>query len=418
MIAIREDSGQTLVVVILCMGLLLGFMAVALDMGQLLYAKRRMQTVADAAAAAAALEIQQCAGTSYCTAMQTAVASAMAENGLSGYTARSQCSGAAGNGFTVEINNGPCFLGASDPNNGNVNYVEAVVVMPKHTFFGGFLGASSVSLGARSEAGLTNSPNCVFVSANNWTSGAGQTMTMNGGTFNANCGIVNDSGGSPALIENSGAQLTATSVSVHGTTLHNGGSDTPSHDRAAALPDPLAWLQSLQPSVGTCTSVGPYSGTGNTLGPGTYCGININTNGSLTLTGGTYNFNGYVNINSGASLTGHGVTLYFASGTLQPNSTATVDLSAPTTGNLAGILLWQSTSNSSGVTIDDANSTLQGAIYLPNSTLTLNSGSHSTAYSILDVKGLIVDSGATFTINSDYSSLPGGSPVKVVRLLE
>jgi hypothetical protein len=106
--------------------------------------------------------------------------------------------------------------------------------------------------------------------------------------------------------------------------------------------------------------------------------------------------------------------MYFTSGSLQPNSGSTVQLSAPTTGTDAGMLVWQSATNSTGMNMDAGSSSfLQGVLYLPAGTLTLNSASGLTlnagaAYTAIDVNSLMINSNDTFKVGNDYSSLPGG----------
>jgi hypothetical protein len=61
--------------------------------------------------------------------------------------------------------------------------------------------------------------------------------------------------------------------------------------------------------------------------------------------------------------------------------------------------------------------TLNGIIYLPDATLTLNSGSGtsingSAVSTAVDVHGLIVNSNITFDINGSQSLLGGGAPTQ------
>ena len=51
-------------------------------------------------------------------------------------------------------------------------------------------------------------------------------------------------------------------------------------------------------------------------------------------------------------------------------------------------------------------------MYLPSAQLTINSAANTAQYTILDVNTLIINTGANFTVNSNYSSLASGSPVK------
>jgi hypothetical protein len=114
------------------------------------------------------------------------------------------------------------------------------------------------------------------------------------------------------------------------------------------------------------------------------------------------------------------VTLYFTNGSFQPNSGSTTTLNAPATGytsngNVANMLVWQSTTNNAGMDMDASTSvTLNGIIYLPDATLTLNSGSGTTINSgasatAVDVQSLIVDSDVTFDIKSGGNYL-GSTP--------
>ena len=55
---LRDDSGQVLIVVALCMVVLMAFVGIAVDVGSLRYEKRKLQLAADAAALAASLEVK------------------------------------------------------------------------------------------------------------------------------------------------------------------------------------------------------------------------------------------------------------------------------------------------------------------------------------------------------------------------
>ena len=54
---LREESGQVLVLTLVCMGILFGMLGLAVDVGTLFHARRNMQTAADAAAMAGATEL-------------------------------------------------------------------------------------------------------------------------------------------------------------------------------------------------------------------------------------------------------------------------------------------------------------------------------------------------------------------------
>ncbi len=423
--SLREEDGQVLVLAVLCMAVILGFVALAIDVGQLLLTKRQLQTAADAAALAGALEIQKCSSTANCTAMQNAATSALAENGLKNPTLVMQCASNRGTGLTLTLNNGPCALGYSDPNSGDTSYVEAVVTKQQPMLFAKVLGIKPMTISARSEAGTANSSFCIYISADSkyWGTSTGTTWYMNSGAhLTSACGVVNDSGASSSIWFNHGSHTSATEIYAHGGYSSNNGSHFSPDPTTGTLPipDPLSWVP--KPTAGGCTSVGPFSGKSNTLEPGTYCGFNINSGGSVTLDPGStglYIFTGPVNVGDGGTLVANGDTLYFSSGSLQPNSGSEVDVIAPTSGPYTGIALVEGPGNTTQMTVDSgAKITLQGAVYLPDAQLTLNSGGDLGAYTILDVQSLIVNSGAKLTVGNDYSSLHGKSPARVTKLME
>jgi Flp pilus assembly protein TadG len=409
----NEENGQAAVLTAVCIVFVLGMVALAVDVGHLRYEKRQLQTAADAAALSGALEVPRCTS-SDCATLLNAAQQALTENGLSGSTLLTQCSGTP-SGLTLTVNNGPCALGSSDPNHGNSNFVETVVSEPVSTYFAKVLGPSfaSVTISARAEAMLGSSRNCLYI-------GGGGVIMNSNDTLTASCGI-NDNG---SFMANSNVTISAeNAISIHGTLTNNGATMTPTPVTGTPLvSDPLSYL--TPPSAGSCTNLNPIQGAGNTMNPGTYCGLNVNSSSTLTLNPGTYIFEGGVNLGSNTTLSGNGVTLYFTSGSLQMNSNTLVDLVAPTSTSecatcyYPGILLWQSSTNSTGMTIDsNSSSTWQGAIYLPDATLTLNSNGNLAAYTIVDANQLIENSNNSFTLGSDYSSLPGGSPIKGTSIL-
>jgi hypothetical protein len=117
-------------------------------------------------------------------------------------------------------------------------------------------------------------------------------------------------------------------------------------------------------------------------------------------------------------LTGDGVLFYntfgsgYGYGAISLSGQAIVQLSAPTDGPRAGILFFQDRALASNIpsTISGgANSRFDGALYFPTTSLSYSGGT-GTDYTIIVAKTLSFSGGTT--LNSDYSSLPGGTPVK------
>ncbi len=448
---LREESGQTLIMTALCLTLLMAGMAMAVDVGYLHYQQRQLQTAADSAAIAAGLELTTCSN-AICPAMTTAASQALIEDGIASSSTTPTSNACAvpstSSGLAMGINVHPCLLGSSDPNYTNSNMAEVVLAKPQSTFFLRLFGFSSMNLVARAEAGdayIQNPPSgnyCI------WTKSI--TFNANDGDFNlSSCGIYD---GGPAnqsdLTTDNGVSVTATSFQYYGTWGTNncngscvwnlGGTNTgpPSHTTTPQT-DPLAGLtQPTQPATQQSGNLSINASTkgspATTLQPGYYGGgININAPGSgqtnvVNLSPGLYYFNGSVNVNSGATLecttctgTGSsGVTLYFANGSFQPNSSANVTLNAPSAAlsncaSCANMLVWESSSNGSGMDMDASTSvTLNGIIYLPDAQLTLNSGSGTTinagaTATAVNVQSLMVDSGITFDLKGSLLSGAG-----------
>jgi Flp pilus assembly protein TadG len=421
---VRDDNGQALVLAAVCMTGLMGAMALAVDVGYVRYRQSQLQTAADSAAIAAGLEMGNC-GNTVCANMKTAAAQALIEDGItaSTLTPTSSCTVTNTSSLAILINVAPCVLGASDPNNGNTHIAEVVLTQAQPVFFGAILGIPKMNLVARAEAGdsyintSNTGGNCVYTKSLAFNSANG-TFTLN------NCGMY-DLGN---LQTDNGDGVKASTFLYYGAWSPNncnssctwtlGGSETQPTHTTTSQSDPLASLTAPTQPANSTTYTNTTPNSGATLQPGYYPnGINLNSNVSVTLAPGVYYMNGSINVNSGATLTGTGVTLYFASGSLQPNSSSVVQLTAPTSstnGGNANMVVWESSSNSTGMNLDaNSQSYYNGVIYLPDAQLTLNSGSGNTinngsTATALDVQSLMVDSGVSFVINGSGGYLGGG----------
>lgn len=420
----RDERGSILVMTALCLTLLMSFLGLSIDAGNLYYVQSQLQTMADSAAMAAALEVDACAGTTNCGVMQTAATTALPEGGSQTPTLFKQCAAASGSSgqLLLTVNNGPCALGSSDPNYGNINYVEAVVTVLQPTFFAKLFGVPSVQVSARAEAGKSLPPSsCMDV-----IGASGQTLTLNSGASikdatGSNCGLtVNSSasqtclGSSYAAVVDAGVTVNVGFFNIKGNYCNNGPPlTTVPTTGASAVPDPfLAEITAgtltvpTRPSSNSSTCCNPVGGA-ITLQPGYYPGgLNFNSGTyTVTLQPGVYYMDGGVNVAGGVTINGSNVTIYMASGQLNMNGASTVSLTAPTTGSTAGLVIWQAASNNSEMNLDSAtNSIWKGGIYLPSAQLTLNGGSYVTAYGMVDVQSAMVNS----ALSLSCSSMPGG----------
>jgi len=214
-------------------------------------------------------------------------------------------------------------------------------------------------------------------------------------------------------MENVGATVDVGSYNVHGNVCDNGGSYTPTPTLgASSVPDPFAAeITAHTLTVPTTTGLTTYYpspiSTNTTLSPGYYpSGFNTNSGTyTITLNPGLYYMGSNVVIGGNATINGTGVTIYMASGSLTMNTATHVNLTAPSSGTTAGMLIWEASTDSSAMILDSASdASWGGAIYVPDAQLTLNGGSTAVAYGMVVVQSVMVDS----AISLSCTSMPGG----------
>ncbi|MGA9723414.1 MAG: pilus assembly protein TadG-related protein [Candidatus Binatus sp.] len=436
--------GQVLVLYCLALFVLMGFLALAVDVGLLWNDRRQMQTAADAAAIAGMNALQ---GNISCSA------------GTSTTNCPPASDVAAINGYAV---NGPnsttvtVALPTSLPNVGSGTFVQVNVSQAVPTYFmrafNALFGGTSyntVNVGATAIAGYTTGTGCVI----GLNASAANTISITGsGSINApKCNAVdNSNNSSSALVTSGSGSLTANAISVVGGASGTGFSPTPTTG-VAPITDPLGYLTA--PTVGSCMGDPDKSiasgGNGGTIGPGTYCGgIKVSGGHTLNLNPGLYILNGGGLNVSASTINGTGVSFFntgTASGTtgykpIDISGTSTATLSAPTSeltgvtgGPWEGILFFQDRGICTGTSFCDtsghtsgnqntlsggSNGNFQGVLYFPDTPVTYSGGSSSpgTGYTVLIGDAITISGPSSF--GSDYSSLTDGSPIKTTALYE
>jgi hypothetical protein len=440
--SLGNESGQTLVMAALSLTVLLGFAALATDVGVQLHDKRTAQTAADAAAIAGASAL-------YAGGDESAATTAgRADAALNGFT--------NGSDGTVVTINTPVTDDANPAFNGVAGVVEATISQPVSTpFMNVFMHLfnpgstfTGLTVGARAVARLGPGNACIYtlgVTGIDIDGSGGQTL------IDQHCGIIDDSSSSNALTLSGGAQVNVATIGIVGGLSDSGGSSTDAsvvYTGIAYESDPLAYLDSEEPSSSTtsCASqVNVSSSTPTTLAPSTsgacYNGINVSggstlnitnpgvivVNGGITISGnstinfgsGLYIFTGQFAASGGDTAAGTNVTLYAAgtSSSYNISGGANLDLSAPTSGTYNGILFWQAEGNTNQFTVSGgANSTINGVIYAPSAQLNL-SGNTGTSFNTDIVVDSMNLSGSASLHN--YSSLSSVTdPIKALQLVE
>ncbi len=381
--------GQVLVLVTLAIVMLIGCVALAVDVGFLWGAKRRMQTAADAGAAAGAIASREGYG------VTTAAKDATALNGFTDGTSNVNVT------VTNPYSGGSC----------SANCVQVTVEQEQPTYFLRVLGFSQIDVQASAVAGTLNSGSCIYSLSKTASPG----LKVDGSTTVSipSCDVVVNSDGSPGATCGGSASFTAGGIAVAGSVSGTCLSPTPSTG-AGQTADPFSYL-GTQPSCSGNTSQNITNGNTVTLTQGSFCGgITIHSGATVTFSAGTYNLgSGGLSI-SGGTIHGTGVT-FISTGTISVTG-GTINLSAPTSSTYKGILFWDTTTANTTIA-GGSGSTFDGAIYVPNSLLKYAGNSSGSGYTIIAAGS--VEFTGTSTVGDNYSSLSGGtSPVESTVLYQ
>ena len=420
----KDESGQMLVMTALSLLLLMGFLALAIDVGVLFRAQRNMQIAADAAAVAAALNNQYSATTNPTAA---ADAAALANGVASTY---------------VTVNNPP----ASGWHTG-VGYIEVIVNQPNPTYFMSLFGINPVNVAARAVAGIVPSPSCIYVL--NPTS-SGTSFWVKGGAKGgpsinaAGCGIQVDSSSQNAFCDQGSATVNAPYIHIVGYQSPTGQCNkqptggAPVTTSGTSIPDPYNNLAGpTDPSQ--CSQTSSATNLANTsivANGGTYCFTNMSagvTLNNVSLTGGTFVFM------NGVSLSG---TVTVTNGTFDveqgqfTQGNAALNITAPTTGtynSIAFMVPWTNsvtTCGSSGKSVginypptcvqlqfgSGGFGSLDGIIYAPTSTVWMqDSGGGVQAAGIVAFN---LFNNSQIDITSYNQQHPSTTPLSTVSMVE
>jgi Flp pilus assembly protein TadG len=413
----NDESGQVLVFTALSMTILLGFTALATDVGVLFYAKRKLQIAADAAASAGAVDYL------YNGSATSAIAAAKAaatQNGVTG--------GSSGANVTINV---PPSIG---PNAGYTGFVEAIVSTPNPTFFMKVFNRSSVTVAARAVAGDPPSTACVWLMA---TSGTALTLKGSYDIEAAGCGMYVNSPSSNAInVTGNGGTVKAGYVDVVGSATGNHViSPTTATTNADPMTNPYGNLTGPDPSNGGCTSTDSTSTTvtGNITGPGlgnAMCYTKAVTLNNVTFGAGTYVFENGVTIPTGSTVTLNGGTFDLYNGTYNQASNSTLSLTAPTTGSVSGTfnsIAFMVPANNASYTCGNntqlplvfgsSSAKLDGVIYAPCAQLNLNdSGGNIAAAGIVAYS--LYNNSALLSLPNYNQVHASTTPLRAISLVE
>lgn len=392
----RDQSGNYMVILGLLMPALIGLVGLGTDYGLWTYTQQLMQTATDTSAVSAAYAYLNGGGTSITTQANAVASSYGFVNGT--------------DNVGVTVNRPP----QSGSYTTNPNAVEVIINQAKSPLFSTLFLRNPVPITARSVAvGTNNGKGCVL-SLNRHASGA--TIGQGSTTVNLNnCSLYDNSDSSSALTVGGSANINALSVSVVGGISGQAGITTTQgvqQNTGNPITDPYADV--AVPSTAGAPNITSCGGNGNcgsgTLQPGIYAnGMKFTGGATATLMPGVYFIEGNgLDVASGATLTGTGVTLVFTSANgsypstmATINGNATVNLTAPTTGPLAGIALFGDRSMPTSTMFKfngGGSENFTGAIYVPNGAVQYAGGANNPN----GCTQLVADT-VTFTGNSNFA---------------
>jgi len=441
---IGDRRGNIAILTALLMPVVIGGFGLGAEIGYWFYSTRAMQNAADAAAVAAATN----GSSTYATEAQAVTSLYGFQNGVRNVTVTASdvaaCPSGGNNCYSVAITSlAPQFLSQM------VGFKGTTTVSGVH--YTQLTATATATIQANGDA-------CVLALDPSDPS----SVTTTGGNISLlNCDLQVNSNSSTALTVTGGV-ISASAINVVGNYQSTGGTLTPTPATGKpAISDPYAGLYSQndvaaigsQACSGSTTKVTVVSTT-QTLPPGNYCGGISVTGGSLTLSAGQYNIAGGISVTGGSlsldagqyniaggfsntggtvtlgagqynmmggvlnitggTTTGSGVTFVL---TDQNGSYAsanvtggTVNLTAPTNGSWAGMLVYQDPNapKSGTDSFTGGSHTLTGALYFPSQSMTYTGGSTvSTCTQLIAYK-------FTFTGGSTIGSSCAGTGVQAI----
>lgn len=367
----KNERGQALILIVFAIIGLVGITALAVDGGNAYVEQRRTQNAADTVALGGALARLR-GNTWISESYNIASANGFNNDGVTN---------------SVSITSPP----SAGPYAGDSEYIQVRITYKVPTYFAGVVGireitvsSEAVSRTKRSEIKEILEGNAIVSLApksdcnNNrafWVHGESTLDISGGGIFinsnNKECALTTNGNGS-IRIQGGGISI------VGGAKIQKPNLITPfppkTNTPPLSYPPPF-----FMPDVGCSDSVSQIQEDGVTMSPGNYDEDIFPPDGVQFLEKGTYCINGDFFVDG--YLEGNGVVIKMESGRIRFGGSATVILSAPKSGDLAGLLIYAPIENTNRMSFSgDLESNLQGTILMPGAEIHLNGGDSPVGY--------------------------------------
>jgi Flp pilus assembly protein TadG len=357
---LANNSGAAAVIMALTLPVVVGGMGLGTEVGYWYFNQRKVQHSADMAAYAGAVELRSGKELS---SIEAAATDAAEETGY-----------AADKGAIVV--NTPPTSGAFA---GDANAVEVTVQENMSRLFTALFADGTVDVSGRAVARISGGQQTCVLSLDKSAAGA---VTFIGSTsaILIGCNVHSNSLSDSSVLVSGSATVQTPCMSASGMVSISASltlSDCVApYEHADQVADPYADLPvpDLTGPWTTPNRFGGGSGASYDISPGRYDGMDISR--TVNMAPGVYVIDGgELRINSTATVNGSGVTFYLTNGaTVSMNGGADVQLSAPTSGSYAGVLVFVGRSEPyNDYTVNgNSGSTVNGAIYAANGNVRMN----------------------------------------------
>jgi hypothetical protein len=334
----KPRRGIVAVLVALCLTLLVGIVAIAVDGGLLFDSRRQVQAAADAAALAAAADLYY----NYPTYSGSDHAHSARDSAISTATANGFTNGDGDD--TVVVNIPP----STGPFQGEAGYVEVIITYNQPRYFSGIFGSGSIPVKARAVARGQWTPFNDGVIVLHPTSPSALEANGNGDVKVQNASIIVDSNNSQAAttVGNAFVADPTKPVAITGNNPgYSGDFKATMMTGQPATPDPLGYLP--VPDYTTMTSQTAGGGQSVSLQPGYYSsGLHFSGQQSVTMAPGIYYVNGSFTFSGQGTLSAIGVMVYATGGLSITGNGSSTQWSPPTEGIYTGISYFQARNSS------------------------------------------------------------------------
>lgn len=317
-----------------------------------------------------------------------------------------------------------CNENGSDcgPYAGKQNAVKVVIVSHLNTYFARVIGINqthnmveAIALSRQSYIGeLYGGASVVGLAPDQcktiWFSGGALTDIDGGGVFsnsNLNCGVTIQ--GSANISMDGSVDMVADSYTKNGNPPLGGIAGGFNNDADQyEYPPPDDMLPKP-----TCSDNARKMG--NSMSPGNWSGT-FPPSGVKTLNPGTYCVTGNFRVNAHDELSGTGVTIFMKTGDIDWNGGAKISLSAPASGDMAGLLIYAPLTNTNTMRFNgNAATNLTGTILMPAAPIVFN-GTGNLTPSHVQIVGYTVEltgSNSTYILYRDADNWDTNMPAQV-----